>query len=176
MKFIIILIFVVVGIPILKAFFEAVGKTREQAALEKVVLSKFIKSVHEHSDEMTIEFNEEVAKILGLDSRKTFKLIGKVINGDDFTGYYRSRYEKYAVKYYIDDIVELLKGTGYFKEIEKDEHLDRLKAIEKGEYQNYKYEYNINKWTIKTNSSFYITLATFSKNNGTCFVFGMTEY
>lgn len=176
MKIILILIFVVVGIPVLKAMIEAVSKTKETSTLEHRVLNEFLKAVNESGDEMNLEFNENISIILGLNEKKTFKLIGKIINGEDITGYYKKRYEQYFVKSYIDTIVNVLESYNKFKSIKKHEKKDILKATESGEIRDYKYKYSVEKWTIDTNTSFYITLSTFTKENVSCFAFAMTEY
>lgn len=175
MKIILILIFLVVGIPILKAMGQAVKKTKEQNRYEEFILRSFLKAVQKSDDAMDMNFDLETAKILDIRKEKVFKLFGRMISSDDVTGYYKGRYEKYGVKNYIDEIITALEDIGQFKSINKVEK-DLMKATETGEARNYKYKYNVEKWVIDTNTTFYIVLSTFTEGRASYFAFGMVDY
>ena len=175
MKIILILIFLVVGIPILKAMGQAVKKTKEQNGYEDFILRSFLKATQKNSETMDINFDLETAKILDIRKEKVFKLFGKMINSDDVTGYYKKRYEKYGIKNYIDEIITALEDIGQFKSINKVEK-NLMKAMETGEARNYKYKYDVEKWVIDTNTTFYIILSTFKEGNASYFAFGMVDY
>lgn len=178
MKIILIILIIVFGIPIVKAMIEAVQKTSEQNTFERIVLKRFLKRVNERNDLLDIKFDKETARILELDVNKVFRLAGKVISYDDedFTGYLRERYEKYVISDYLDYLTNELDLLGIFKEVRKIDRLGILEATKRGEKNNYRYRYSVNKWVIETNASFYIVFATFSKDKAKYFAFGMVDY
>lgn len=176
MKALLILIFVVVGIPILKAMGSAVKKTKEQNDIEDVVFRGFLRIVKKNNDEMNLNYDKEIANILELKKDKVFRLFGKVIDFDDPFGATRERFKEYAIKFYINELVNLLEDLGQFRAVRKIDRGNILDAAKRNELRNYRFEYSVDKWVIETNTNFYIVLATFSKDRISYFAFGMVDY
>lgn len=176
MKEMLIVVMIFLGILIFRAMKEALNKTKNQNFLEQIILKKFFDFTKENNEKMDINYDAEIIKILELDERKVFKLIGKMIKNEDYTGYYKKRYQEYGLKDYLNKIIDNLEELKCFKNIIKDENSNIEKAIKNDEYRNYKFKYHVDKWIINTNADFYIILATFNKENNSYFVFGMSNY